>query len=69
MNSKKWILAKHFEGFPKEENLQLIDYTLPELKENEALLKAVYLTVDPYMRPFTSNLPIGSTMIGEQLAQ
>lgn len=38
MKAKKWILAKHFEGEPKEENLQLVEFDLSDdLKENGKL--------------------------------
>jgi prostaglandin reductase 1 len=50
MKAQKWILAKHFDGEPKDENLQLVEEELPELKQNEVLCKALYLSVDPYMR-------------------
>jgi prostaglandin reductase 1 len=69
MKAKRWILANHFDGFPKEDDLKLVEEDLPELKDNEVLLKACYLSVDPYMRLFAPSLSIGSTMIGEQVAQ
>lgn len=69
MKAKRWILVQHFDGVPKEDDLKLIEEDLPELKDNEILLKACYLSVDPYMRLFSSSLPLGSTMIGEQVAQ
>mgnify|MGYP002787774002 CR=1 FL=1 len=51
MKGKKWIMKKQFSGLPTRENFELVEYELPgELKENEVLLKAVYLSVDPYMR-------------------
>ena len=51
MKAKKWILAKRFEGLPTEENLRLVDEELPDdLKRDQILLQAVYLSVDPYMR-------------------
>jgi NADPH-dependent curcumin reductase CurA len=37
MLAKKWILAKQFEGEPKEENIKLVEEQLPELKENGIL--------------------------------
>ena len=51
MKGKRWILAAEFSGNPTHENLKLEEFELPdELKENEVLLQAVYITVDPYMR-------------------
>ncbi len=32
---KRWIVVKDFEGYPKDENLRLEEFELPnELKEN-----------------------------------
>ena len=51
MIGKRWVLAKPFSGIPTEENLKLEEFNLPdELNENEVLLQAVWLSVDPYMR-------------------
>lgn len=70
MKAKKWILVKHFEGEPKDEDLQLVEEDLPdELKENEILLEAVYLSVDPYMRPYSKRFTPPFPMFGEQLAK
>ena len=32
-------------------------------------MQAEYLSVDPYMRPYSVNVPIGSVMIGGQVAK
>ena len=34
MKAKKWILAKHFDGWPNDENLKLVEEELPELQTN-----------------------------------
>ena len=35
VRAKKWILVKKFEGFPKQENLELVEYDVSEdLKPN-----------------------------------
>lgn len=69
MKAKKWTLVKHFDGFPKDSDLKLVEEDLPEVKDGEVLIEAVYLTVDPYMRPYSANLPLGATMIGQQVAK
>jgi prostaglandin reductase 1 len=70
MKAQKWTLVKHFEGTPKDDDLELTEVELPELKENEFLLEAVYLSVDPYMRPYSRRImKPPQTMIGEQLAK
>lgn len=61
-----WKLKTAFDGIPKPENFELIEEDLPPLKDNEILVQAVYLSVDPYFRIFTGqngNLP------GEQVAK
>ena len=35
----------------------------------EILVEALYVSVDPYMRPYSASLPLGSTMIGQQVAK
>ena len=34
VKAKKFILAKHFEGEPKQSNFKLVDEDLPEIKED-----------------------------------
>ena len=33
MKAKKWVLVKHFDGVPKEENLEIQEEELPELQD------------------------------------
>ncbi|XP_003388652.1 PREDICTED: prostaglandin reductase 1-like [Amphimedon queenslandica] len=47
---RKWIKREKFVGFPKRENLEIVEESLPPLEDGEILLEAVYLSVDPYMR-------------------
>lgn len=46
MKAKKWILAKQFEGEPKEENIQLVEFELPELQANGKILKNERLSLN-----------------------
>ncbi|XP_068085740.1 prostaglandin reductase 1-like [Anabrus simplex] len=69
VKTKKFVVAKHFEGEPKENDLQLVEEELPSLKDGEILCEAVWLSVDPYMRVFAPTLPKGSIMIGTQVAK
>ena len=34
MNAKKFVLVKHFDGNPKDDDFELVEEELPELKEN-----------------------------------
>ena len=33
MKLKKWNLVKHFDGFPKDSDLQLVEEEIPELQD------------------------------------
>lgn len=67
--ARKYVLRSHFSGFPKKEDLELVEETLPALQDGEFLCEAQWLSVDPYMRPYSAKLPLGSTMIGAQVAK
>ncbi|KAK5604743.1 Prostaglandin reductase 1 [Crenichthys baileyi] len=70
VQAKSWILAKHFNGFPKDSDFHLKVEELPEPKDGEVLLEAVFLSVDPYMRPFSRvHMKEGDVMIGTQVAK
>ena len=32
VRAKKWIMKKHFDGFPKESDFELVEEELPSLK-------------------------------------
>lgn len=69
VQAKTWVLTKHFDGFPKDTDFKLKVEELPEPKDGEVLLKAVFLSVDPYMRPFSrARMKEGDVMIGTQVA-
>ncbi|XP_077400007.1 prostaglandin reductase 1-like [Vanacampus margaritifer] len=70
VRAKTWILTKHFEGFPKQSDFQLKEEELPEPKDGQVLLEALFLSVDPYMRPFSRvRMKEGDVMIGTQVAK
>uniref|UniRef100_A0A3P9D1E5 15-oxoprostaglandin 13-reductase n=1 Tax=Maylandia zebra TaxID=106582 RepID=A0A3P9D1E5_9CICH len=51
---KSWVMTQHFDNFSKKSNFGLKVEELPEPKDGDVLLEAVF-SVDPYM-----NLMIGS---------
>ena len=70
IRAKKFIYANAFFGEPKPSDIQLVEEDLPALKNGEVLIEALYLSVDPYQRIWTSRmLPVGVTMIGGQVAK
>ncbi|XP_011297844.1 prostaglandin reductase 1 [Fopius arisanus] len=69
VTAKKFVLVKHFEGEPKPDDLQIETEELPAIQDGEFLVEAEYLSVDPYMRPYSARFPVGITMIGSQVAK
>ncbi|KAJ8982378.1 hypothetical protein NQ317_005472 [Molorchus minor] len=69
VKAKVYIFEKQFDGFPKEDDLKLIEEDLPEIKNGEFLAEAVYLSVDPYMRAYAPRLQTGTTFIGSQVSK
>merc|ERR1712226_242459 len=69
MKLKKWVMVKHFEGFPKDSDFELVEEDIPELQDGDVLFQATHLSVDPYMRPYMAHFPEGTTMIGQQLGK
>ena len=33
MKLKKWVMVKHFEGFPKDSDFELVEEDIPELQD------------------------------------
>ena len=60
----RFVLKHHFDGMPKNEDFDLVKDDLPQLKDGEILIDALFLSVDPYMRPYVSRYTPPFTMIG-----
>lgn len=50
--NKEIVLAEHPKGIPTKETFEINDIKMPTLKDNEVLLKTLYVSVDPGMRGF-----------------
>ena len=48
--NRQWRLAKRPEGRPGEDVFEFVEADVPEPGPGEALVRTVYLSVDPYMR-------------------
>lgn len=68
VKAKRWALVNQFHGVPKEEDLRLEEENIPELKQGEVLIEALYVSVDPYLRGLSQTVPDGGTMVGTQVA-
>jgi NADPH-dependent curcumin reductase CurA len=65
------LLAARPVGFPKLSDFRVVRTELPELKDGEALVETIYLSVDPYMRgrmsvnkSYAAPMQIGDVMVG-----
>jgi prostaglandin reductase 1 len=67
--ARRITVDRRFDGMPKESDFKVVEEQLPPLKDGEFLAEAVYLSVDPYMRAYAHNIPLGATMVGTQVAR
>src|SRR5436190_10146748 len=76
MDNRRIVLASRPAGMPTFDNFRIEDVEMPSLNDGEALVRTLYLSVDPYMRgrmsdrksyvpPFVLNEPIAGGVIGE----
>ncbi|XP_033746122.1 prostaglandin reductase 1-like [Pecten maximus] len=68
---QKWVLAKTMKGAATLSHFRLEEEDLiTDLQDGEVLCEAVYISVDPYMRPYAERcLTEGSMMMAEQIAR
>ena len=48
--NRKILLKSRPNGLPNENNFEITEANVPNLKDGELLLKSLYISVDPYMR-------------------
>lgn len=69
MKAKVFIYAQKFEGEVQLSNFELVEEDIPALQDDQFLVEAIYVSVDPYVRTLALNFPTGITMIGRQVAK
>ena len=74
--NRQFVLVSRPVGLPKESDFKLVEAPIPELKDGDVLVRAAYLSVDPYMRgrisgmkSYAAPVEIGQTMVGGVVAQ
>jgi NADPH:quinone reductase len=74
--NRQFVLASRPTGIPVESNFRLVENPIPELRDGEFLARAVYLSVDPYMRGRISGLrsyaapvEVGGPIVGGGVAR
>ena len=76
MVNRQFVLASRPVGMPKESDLRMVEMPVPALRDGEVLVRALYLSVDPYMRgrmnaakSYAPSVEIGELMVGGGVAQ
>ncbi|KAK9886582.1 hypothetical protein WA026_017511 [Henosepilachna vigintioctopunctata] len=67
VKGKKFVLQKHFNGFPKESDVLIQEEELPPLQDGQFLCESLYISVDPYQRAYPQK--VGSVVLGSQVAR
>ncbi|MBM3585457.1 MAG: NADP-dependent oxidoreductase [Alphaproteobacteria bacterium] len=74
--TRQWRLARRPVGMAQEADFTLAEADLTAPREGEALVRTIYLSVDPYMRgrisegpSYASPVPIGGVMVGGTVGQ
>ncbi len=76
MKTKQIVLASRPKGLPTLDNFKTYSVELPEIKEGDVLLQAMYFSVDPYMRgrmndaksyvpPFEIDKPLAGSVVAK----
>ena len=74
--NRQFVLAARPVGLPDETTFKLVETPVPALNDGEVLLRARYLSVDPYMRgrisgmkSYAAPVEIGQMMVGGGVAE
>ncbi|CAD0199483.1 unnamed protein product [Chrysodeixis includens] len=68
VKARKYVVNKHFQGVPKREDFDIVEYELPNIKNGEILVKVEWVSVDPYMRAYNSKYKPPYDQFGYQVA-
>jgi leukotriene B4 12-hydroxydehydrogenase/15-oxo-prostaglandin 13-reductase len=74
--NRQFKLAARPVGMPKESDFALVETPMPAVADGQALVKALYISVDPYMRgritgvrSYAEPVNIGDVMVGGTVGQ
>jgi NADPH:quinone reductase len=74
--NRQFVLKSRPVGMPTVADFDLVEKPIPDLKDGEVLVRAMYLSVDPYMRGRISGMKsyaapteIGGLMVGSGVAE
>uniref|UniRef100_A0A2A4J243 Prostaglandin reductase 1 n=1 Tax=Heliothis virescens TaxID=7102 RepID=A0A2A4J243_HELVI len=66
VKARKYVVKKDFDGVPKREDFEIVEYELPPIKNGEILVKVEWVSVDPYMRVYRPH-PVPYDQLGFQV--
>ena len=71
MRIEKWIVRNHLEGVPivKEIYTKVVEEVDVRLKDDEMLLKTLYVSVDPYLQGIALDTPINDHMGSDSIME
>ncbi|CAH3906203.1 prostaglandin reductase 1-like [Pieris brassicae] len=52
VKARKYVVKKYFKGLPKRDDFEIVEYELPPLKDGQFIVKAEWISVDPYLRAY-----------------
>jgi NADPH-dependent curcumin reductase CurA len=74
--NRQWLLASHPEGLPEESNWRMVEQPIAAPGPGQILVRAHYLSVDPYMRGrisragnYAAGVQVGQVMTGGSVGE
>lgn len=58
VKARKYVVKRTFVGVPKRDDFEIVEYELPPIKNGEILVKAEWISVDPYLRAYNARHPV-----------
>ncbi|XP_075973798.1 prostaglandin reductase 1-like [Anticarsia gemmatalis] len=68
VKARRYVVKKQFSGLPKRDDFEIVEQELPPLKNGEILVKAEWVSVDPYQRAYNSRYPVPYNQFSFQVA-
>lgn len=67
VKARKYVVKKYFKGLPKRDDFEIVEYELPPLKDGHFIVKAEWISVDPYIRAYNAFNKIPYDQFGFQV--
>lgn len=68
VKARKYVVKKYFDGVPKRDDFEIVEHELPSLKDGEILVKAEWISVDPYLRAYNRRSAVPYDQFSYQVA-